>query len=226
MKWAVVVFPGSNCEDDAVAAIRRVGDDEVDKVWHQQRDLSAYDAIVLPGGFSYGDYLRSGAIARFSPVLEGVREAAERGKLVLGICNGFQVLTEAGLLPGALLRNAHLQFRCEMVQLTVRNNDSPFTRAYRIGETISVPISHGEGRYYADEDELDRLEQEQRIAFVYENNPNGSARHIAGILNRQGNVLGMMPHPERAVAKWMGSEDGLRLFASMRAYVEEGVQIG
>jgi phosphoribosylformylglycinamidine synthase I len=226
MKWAVVVFPGSNCEDDAVAAIRRVGDDEVDKVWHQQRDLSAYDAIVLPGGFSYGDYLRSGAIARFSPVMEGVREAAERGKLVLGICNGFQVLTEAGLLPGALLRNAHLQFRCEMVQLTVRNNDSPFTRAYRIGETISVPISHGEGRYYADEDELDRLEQEQRIAFVYENNPNGSVRHIAGILNRQGNVLGMMPHPERAVAKWMGSEYGLRLFASMRAYVEEGVQIG
>jgi phosphoribosylformylglycinamidine synthase len=226
MKWAVVVFPGSNCEDDAVAAIRRVGDDEVDKVWHQQRDLSAYDAIVLPGGFSYGDYLRSGAIARFSPVMEGVREAAEQGKLVLGICNGFQVLTEAGLLPGALLRNAHLQFRCEMVQLTVRNNDSPFTRAYRIGETIAVPISHGEGRYYADEDELDRLEQEQRIAFVYEKNPNGSARHIAGILNRRGNVLGMMPHPERAVAEWMGSEDGLRLFASMRAYVEEGVQIG
>jgi phosphoribosylformylglycinamidine synthase I len=226
MKWAVVVFPGSNCEDDAVAAIRRVGDDEVDKVWHQQRNLSAYDAIVLPGGFSYGDYLRSGAIARFSPVMEGVREAAERGKLVLGICNGFQVLTEAGLLPGALLRNAHLQFRCEMVQLTVRNNDSPFTRAYRVGETISVPISHGEGRYYADEDELERLEREQRIAFVYEKNPNGSVRQIAGILNRRGNVLGMMPHPERAVARWMGSEDGLRLFASMRAYVEEGVQIG
>jgi phosphoribosylformylglycinamidine synthase subunit PurQ / glutaminase len=226
MKWAVVVFPGSNCDDDAVAAIRRVGDDQVDKVWHQQRDLSDYDAIVLPGGFSYGDYLRSGAIARFSPAMQGVREAAEQGKLVLGICNGFQVLTEAGLLPGALLRNAHLQFRCEMVRLTVCNNDSPFTRAYRIGETISVPIAHGEGRYYADPEDLERLEKEQRIAFAYADNPNGSARSIAGILNRRGNVLGMMPHPERAVADWMGSEDGLRLFASMRAYVEEGVQIG
>jgi phosphoribosylformylglycinamidine synthase I len=226
MKWAVVVFPGSNCDDDAVAAIRKLGDDSVEKVWHLERDLSAYDAIVLPGGFSYGDYLRSGAIARFSPAMQGVQEAAFQGKLVIGICNGFQVLTEAGLLPGALLRNDNLQFRCEMVRLTVRNNTSPFTAGYEVGQTLSVPIAHGEGRYFADEQTLLELERNHRIAFEYETNPNGSVRNIAGILNERGNVLGMMPHPERAVANWMGSEDGLQLFASMRRYAKEAIHVG
>lgn len=221
MKWAVVVFPGSNCDEDAAAAIRRVTHDEVDMVWHQQRDLGAYDAIILPGGFSYGDYLRSGAIARFSPVLAGVTEAAAAGKLVVGICNGFQVLTEAGLLPGALLRNDHLQFRCETVRLTVQNNQTPFTAAYQVGETIRIPVAHGEGRFYAEEETLTDLQSNRQIALTYEDNPNGSVRDIAGIVNSQGNVLGLMPHPERAVASWMDSTDGVRLFASMHRYVEE-----
>jgi phosphoribosylformylglycinamidine synthase subunit PurQ / glutaminase len=221
MKWAVVVFPGSNCDEDAAAAIRRVTHDEVDMVWHQQRDLGEYDAIILPGGFSYGDYLRSGAIARFSPVVAGVKDAAEAGKLIVGICNGFQVLTEAGLLPGALLRNDHLQFRCENVALTVQNNQTPFTAAYEVGETIRIPVAHGEGRFYADEETLARLQSNRQIALTYENNPNGSVLDIAGIVNPQGNVLGLMPHPERAVASWMDSIDGVRLFESMHRYVEE-----
>jgi len=223
MKWAVVVFPGSNCDEDAASAIRTTTGDSVQLVWHDTEDLSAYDAIVLPGGFSYGDYLRSGAIARFSKAMIGVQKAASEGKLVAGICNGFQVLTEAGLLPGGLLRNHHLQFRCELVELVVANTNSPFTSAYTLGETISVPIAHGEGRYFADETTLQALERGGQIAFQYQSDVNGSVRDIAGIVNERGNVLGMMPHPERAVHAWMGSTDGARLFQSMHRYVEEGM---
>lgn len=221
MKWAVVVFPGSNCDEDAAAAIRRVTQCDVDMVWHQHRDLSSYDAIILPGGFSYGDYLRSGAIAALSPVMAGVREAAQAGKLVVGICNGFQVLTETGLLPGGLLGNDHLQFRCETVALKVQNNRTPFTAAYQVGEVIHIPIAHGQGRYYAEETTLETLQANGQIALTYETNPNGSVRDIAGILNERGNVLGLMPHPERAVADWMASADGVRMFESMYRYVEE-----
>lgn len=223
MKWAVVVFPGSNCDEDAASAVRRTTGDVVDMVWHSTRDLSSYDAIILPGGFSYGDYLRSGAIARFSTVMGGIQEAAENGKLVLGICNGFQVLTESGLLPGALLRNNNLQFRCEIEELVVKDNRTPFTADYKIGESIRIPIAHGEGRYFAPESTLRELTQNRQIAFAYKGDPNGSVRKIAGITNKQGNVLGLMPHPERAVVDFMGSTDGARMFASMHRFVEEGV---
>ncbi|MFB5190877.1 phosphoribosylformylglycinamidine synthase subunit PurQ [Alicyclobacillus fastidiosus] len=221
MKWAVIVFPGSNCDRDAAAAIRDVTGDEADLIWHDQNDLSGYDAIVLPGGFSYGDYLRSGAIARFSPVVDAVKREAQRGKLVLGICNGFQVLTESHLLPGALLRNDNLQFRCEMTELVVKNNQSPFTSDYQLGERIRVPIAHGEGRYVADGDVVKTLETANRVAFAYPHNPNGSLHDIAGILNEKGNVLGLMPHPERAVTEWMDSLDGRRMFLSMHRYMKE-----
>jgi phosphoribosylformylglycinamidine synthase I len=223
MRWAVVVFPGSNCDQDAAAAIDRVLGDPVDLVWHDQRDLSGYDAIILPGGFSYGDYLRSGAIARFAPAIAAVREAAAGGTLVLGICNGFQILTEAGFLPGALLVNDHLQFRCEMVELRVENDDSPFTADYRRGERIRIPIAHRDGRYHVEEETLAELKREDRIAFTYVQNPNGSIADIAGVLGPAGNVLGLMPHPERAIADWMRSSDGARLFQSMHRYVEEGL---
>ncbi|ACV57455.1 phosphoribosylformylglycinamidine synthase subunit PurQ [Alicyclobacillus acidocaldarius] len=223
MRWAVVVFPGSNCDRDAEQAIRLVTGDPVDLVWHDAEDLSAYDAIVLPGGFSYGDYLRAGAIARFSPVVRAVAREAERGKPVLGICNGFQILTESGLLPGALLANHHLQFRCEIAKLRVETNDSPFTRLYEPGEMIRIPIAHGEGRYHAEPEVLEELRREGRVAFRYVENPNGSVDDIAGILNARRNVLGLMPHPERAVIDWMGSEDGIRMFQSIHAHVEEGL---
>jgi phosphoribosylformylglycinamidine synthase I len=226
MKWAVVVFPGSNCDEDAVLGIQKAVGDEVHKVWHQEESLDEYDAVVLPGGFSYGDYLRGGAIARFSPVLKAVVKAAEQGKLVLGICNGFQVLTEAGLLPGALLRNENLQFRCELTPLKVTNTTSPFTNLYEQDEQINIPIAHGEGRYYADEAQLSTLQREKRIAFQYLENPNGSVRDIAGVLNERGNVLGLMPHPERAVEQWMNSKDGIKMFQSMHRYVEEGLFVG
>ncbi len=215
MKWAVVVFPGSNCDEDAKKAIASVTGDEVHLVWHNESDLSAYDAIVLPGGFSYGDYLRSGAIARFSPVMQAVRNAAQKGKLVLGICNGFQVLTEAGLLPGALLRNTDLQFHCHTVEMVVENTESPFTAGYQQGEVIRIPVAHGEGRYFADEDTLCELRDDNRVLFRYRENPNGSVDDIAGILGANGNVLGLMPHPERAVTEWMGSVDGQKMFLSM-----------
>lgn len=230
MRWAVIVFPGSNCDEDARWAIERATGDAVDLVWHTQASLDGYDAIVLPGGFSYGDYLRSGAIARFSPVMQAMRRAAEAGRLVLGICNGFQILTEAGLLPGALVRNDHLQFRCELCELEVVSADSPFTAGYQPGERIRIPIAHGEGRYIADPSTLDALERKGRVAFRYRDNVNGSLRGIAGILGHRGNVLGMMPHPERAVAEWMGSVDGLRVFTSMRVWHEArakgGVEVG
>lgn len=220
MKWAVIVFPGSNCDEDAVKAIRQTTGDAVDLVWHQDAEtLDAYDAIVLPGGFSYGDYLRSGAIASLSKAVAGVKKAAEQGKLILGICNGFQVLTEAGLLPGGLLRNHHLQFRCEIVELQVANTNSPFTTGYQPGQVIRIPIAHGEGRYFADDEVLDTLESADQVAFRYVGDVNGSKRSVAGVVNDKGNVLGMMPHPERAIAEWMGSDDGVKMFQSMHEYV-------
>jgi phosphoribosylformylglycinamidine synthase len=217
VKAAVISFPGSNCDQDAIKAIVSTMQIEADLVWHAHTDLSSYDLILVPGGFSYGDYLRSGAIARFSPVMEAVANEAERGKFVIGICNGFQILTEAGLLPGALRRNESLQFQCEMAHLVVENTSTPFTADYHFHEEIIIPIAHGEGNYYADEATLDELVQNDQIVFRYTDghNPNGSVDSIAGIVNKKGNVLGMMPHPERAVHTLLGSEDGSRLFTSM-----------
>jgi phosphoribosylformylglycinamidine synthase len=189
--------------------------EEVEYVWHDETDLSGFDGILLPGGFSYGDYLRSGAIARFSNVMKEVVKAAEAGKPVLGVCNGFQILLEVGLLPGAMKRNENLKFMCRPVQLKVANNDTAFTSAYKQNEVISVPIAHGEGNYYCDEETLQTLKANNQIVFTYETNPNGSLIDIAGITNERGNVLGMMPHPERAVDELLGSSDGLKLFQSI-----------
>jgi len=215
MKFGVVVFPGSNCDHDAWHAASRVAGHEAEFLWHGDRDLKGADCVILPGGFSYGDYLRCGAIAKFSPIMEAVKHHAQAGGLVLGICNGFQILTECGLLPGALVRNRGLKFICKPVRLRVETADSPFTCAYRKGEEVVIPIAHGEGCYVADERTLDELEAEDRVAFRYLENPNGSLRDIAGILNRGRNVLGMMPHPERAVETLLGSADGLRVFESL-----------
>jgi phosphoribosylformylglycinamidine synthase len=187
----------------------------VQYIWHDSSTLGAVDAVILPGGFAYGDYLRCGAIAKFSPVMKAVRRFAADGGLVLGVCNGFQILVEAGLLPGALIRNRGLKFICREVRLTVETADSPFTSAARKGQTLRLPIAHGEGCYFADERTLDELEAEDRIAFRYDGNPNGSLRDIAGILSRERNVMGMMPHPERATEPLMGSSDGLTVFQSM-----------
>ncbi|MGC8759841.1 MAG: phosphoribosylformylglycinamidine synthase subunit PurQ [Bryobacteraceae bacterium] len=215
MKFGVVVFPGSNCDHDAWHAASRVAGHEAEFLWHGDRDLKGADCVILPGGFSYGDYLRCGAIAKFSPIMEAVKRHAQAGGLVLGICNGFQILTECGLLPGALVRNRGLKFICKPVRLRVETADSPFTCAYRKGEEVVIPIAHGEGCYVADERTLDELEAEDRVAFRYLENPNGSLRDIAGVLNRGRNVLGMMPHPERAVETLLGSADGLRVFESL-----------
>lgn len=216
MKFAVIMFPGSNCDVDMFHAIQDELGEEVEYVWHTETDLSSFDAILLPGGFSYGDYLRSGAIARFSNVMEQVVKAADAGKPVLGVCNGFQILLEAGLLPGAMRRNESLHFICRNVQLKVENNETMFTSAYKQGQSITIPIAHGEGNYYCDEGTLKRLQEQQQIVFTYEGaNPNGSLANIAGIINEKGNVLGMMPHPERAVDRLLGSEDGLGLFKSI-----------
>ncbi|WP_019121726.1 phosphoribosylformylglycinamidine synthase subunit PurQ [Brevibacillus massiliensis] len=216
MRVAVIVFPGSNADVDMFNAVEDIMGVSVDYVWHSTTDLSAYDVILLPGGFSYGDYLRTGAIARFSPVMEQVVKAAEAGKLVMGVCNGFQILLEAGLLPGAMLRNDSLKFRCKLVKLRVASNATPFTRDYAAGEVIEIPIAHGEGNYFCDEATLARLKANGQIVFRYEGeNPNGSVDDIAGIVNEAGNVLGMMPHPERAVHEWMSSDDGKRIFTSI-----------
>jgi phosphoribosylformylglycinamidine synthase len=189
--------------------------EEVEYVWHDETDLSGFDGILLPGGFSYGDYLRTGAIAGFSNVMKEVVKAAEAGKPVLGVCNGFQILLEVGLLPGAMKRNENLKFMCRPVQLKVANNETAFTSEYEQNEVISVPIAHGEGNYYCDEQTLQTLKENKQIAFTYESNPNGSLVDIAGITNERGNVLGMMPHPERAVDELLGSADGLKLFKSI-----------
>jgi len=215
VKFAVIVFPGSNCDIDMYHAIKDELGEEVEYVWHDETDLSQFDGILLPGGFSYGDYLRSGAIARFSNVMKEVVKAAEAGKPVLGVCNGFQILLEAGLLPGAMKRNENLKFMCRPVNLKVVNNQTAFTSAYEEDEVISIPIAHGEGNYYCDEQTLQTLKENNQIVFTYETNPNGSLVDIAGITNERGNVLGMMPHPERAVDELLGSADGLKLFQSI-----------
>ena len=215
MKFGVLRFPGSCDEVDALLACRRYGDAEL--LWHHDRDLHGVDAVVVPGGFSYGDYLRAGAIARFSPVMEAVAEFAAAGGLVLGICNGFQVLCEARLLPGALLPNEELRFICRQMDVVVENADTPFTRACARGERLSIPMKHMSGRYYAPDDQLDALEANGQVVLRYApGGPhNGSARDIAGVTNARGNVLGLMPHPEHAVDPLTGSTDGGKLFASM-----------
>jgi phosphoribosylformylglycinamidine synthase len=216
MKSAVIVFPGSNCDRDMAVAIREVCGSEPMMVWHRETELpQGLDLVAVPGGFSYGDYLRSGAMAANSPVMRAVREAAERGVPVLGVCNGFQILTEAGLLPGALMRNSTISFVCRDVSLKVENDRSLFTSRYRAGEEITIPVAHHDGNYTADEATLDWLEGEGRIAFRYSHQTNGSARDIAGILNERGNVLGMMPHPERSVEPAHGRTDGRRLFEGL-----------
>lgn len=216
MKFAVIQFPGSNCDLDMYHAIKDELGEDVEYVWHDEADLSGYDAVLLPGGFSYGDYLRCGAIAQFSNIMAEVKKAAEEGKPVLGVCNGFQVLTEARLLPGALLRNKNLKFICRTVELEVTNNQTLFTAGYESGQKIQIPIAHGEGNYFCDADTAAELEANNQIVFRYTGEgPNGSVSNIAGIINKQGNVLGMMPHPERAVHDVMGGTDGLALFQSI-----------
>lgn len=215
MRFGVVVFPGSNCDHDAWFATTHNLGHEAEFVWHDSARLPDLDAVILPGGFSYGDYLRCGAIAKFSPVMQAVKKFASAGGLVIGMCNGFQILVESGMLPGALLRNRGLKFLCKPVGLRVDSIDSPFTCALQRGEIRTMPIAHGEGCYYADDRTLDELEAEDRVAFRYVDNPNGSLRDIAGILSKERNVLGMMPHPERASDPLMGSTDGLGVFQSM-----------
>jgi len=224
MKFGVVIFPGSNCDHDTYHVISKVVGQPVDFIWHKEEDIDRFDAIILPGGFSYGDYLRSGAIARFSPVMRSVVEFARDGGLVLGICNGFQILCESGLLPGALLRNRDLKFICEHVHVKVEQTNTPFTSAYAPGQVVSAPIAHGEGNYFCDEQTLAELEGEGRVIFRYcdadgqvteEANPNGSLNNIAGICNRERNVLGLMPHPERVAESMLGCKDGRAMFLSM-----------
>jgi phosphoribosylformylglycinamidine synthase subunit PurQ / glutaminase len=219
MKVGVIVFPGSNCDHDAWYAINENLHGRAEFIWHQSANLHDVDAVLLPGGFSYGDYLRCGAIARFSPVMSAVKKFAADGGLVLGVCNGFQILVEAGLLPGALLRNRDLKFICRELRLRTETTNSPFTSRLTKGQTLRLPIAHGEGRYFADERTLDELEAEDRVTFRYLDNPNGSTRDIAGILNRERNVMGMMPHPERACDPLMGSTSGLGVFESMLSAV-------
>jgi phosphoribosylformylglycinamidine synthase len=215
MKLGVIVFPGSNCDHDAWFAVNHNLGHPAEFIWHDSTALGDVDAVILPGGFAYGDYLRCGAIAKFSPVMAAIRRFAADGGLVLGICNGFQILVEAGLLPGALIRNRNLKFICREVRLRTETLDSPFTAAAQPGQVLRMPIAHGEGCYVADERTLDELEAEDRIAFRYVANPNGSMRGIAGILSARRNILGLMPHPERATEPLMGSSDGLVIFRSM-----------
>ena len=231
MKFGVIVFPGTWSDRDCHYMLGKILGQEVNYIWHQETDLSGYDCVILPGGFSYGDYLRPGAIARFSPVMVAVERFAYQGGLVLGICNGFQILCEAGLLPGILMRNSHLQYRCQWVYLRVENTSLPFTRQCQEGQPLRIPISHYEGNYYADEATLKELEANNQVVFRYcnprgeinaEANPNGSAHNIAGIVNRKGNVLGMMPHPERAGEEMLGGTDGRMVFQSLIATYVRG----
>lgn len=224
MKFGVIVFPGSNCDRDISTVTKGLLAAPTRMVWHQETDISDLDIVIVPGGFSYGDYLRCGAIAQFSPVMNSIIEHAKQGKYVLGICNGFQVLTEVGLLPGALIRNRGLHFICDRVPIKVERNDLIWTADYQAQQIITLPIAHGEGCYYADDDTLKALEDNHQILFRYcsasgeinpANNPNGSANNIAGIINQQGNVLGMMPHPERAADRAIGSTDGLAMFQGL-----------
>ena len=216
MRAAVIQFPGSNCDRDMAVAIRDITGADTSLVWHRESELpTGLDLIAIPGGFSYGDYLRSGAMAARSPVMQAVIAAAGRGVPVLGVCNGFQILTEAGLLPGALMRNAGIRFVCRTVGLTVENSQSMFTSGYSVGEKIHIPVAHHDGNFFADDATLDRLEGEGRVAFRYAEPVNGSARNIAGVLNDAGNVLGMMPHPERMIEAVQGGSDGRRLFEGL-----------
>ncbi len=215
MKFGVVTFPGSNCDDDAAHVAGTVSGQRVERLWHKDRDLKGSDIIIVPGGFSYGDYLRCGAIAKFSPVMESIVAHANRGGRVLGICNGFQILTEAGLLPGALLRNRSLKFICDTVELSVASNATPFTKAYAANSTLRLPIAHAEGNYFLDDEGLKRLEGNGQVVFRYAQNPNGSRNGIAGIVNEKKNVMGLMPHPERAAEALLGSTDGLGVFQSL-----------
>lgn len=225
MKVGIVTFPGSNCDYDAYAAIKYVLKEDAEFLWHKSTDLGGFDMVILSGGFSYGDYLRAGAIARFSPIMESVTKFANSGGLVFGICNGFQVLTECGLLPGALIRNAGLRFRSQPVYLRVESTHSPYTSSLSEGDVLQMPIAHSEGNYYNFEAGIKKLEDEGLVLFRYcdedghvtkDSNPNGSINNIAGICNKDGNVFGMMPHPERAVEKILGSSDGLKIFQSVR----------
>ncbi|SDJ95621.1 phosphoribosylformylglycinamidine synthase subunit PurQ [Natronincola ferrireducens] len=222
MKFGIIVFPGSNCDIDCYHVLKDVMKKDVEYVWHDRDDIDDFDCIVLPGGFSYGDYLRCGAVAQFSKAMEQVKIHAAKGKLVLGICNGFQILTEAGLLPGALVRNQKLKFICDTVALKVENIDTPFTNCYGAGEIINIPIAHGEGNYVVDETTLEEMKKNQQILFTYQENPNGSISAIAGICNEGKNVLGMMPHPERAGEGLLGNSDGIGIFQSIIAYLEGG----
>lgn len=216
MKFAVLVFPGSNCDIDCYKAVEETIGQPVSYVWHTETDLSLYDCILVPGGFSYGDYLRCGAIARFAPVMSALEQAAAQGKYILGICNGFQILLEAGLLPGAMLRNSSLKFRCHQTNLSVATTRTAFTGDYAVGEVVDIPIAHGEGNYYCDDATLAELKANDQIVFRYSGvNPNGSVDDIAGICNKEGTIVGMMPHPERAVNTLLGSEDGKRMFTSV-----------
>ena len=224
MKVAIIVFPGSNCDHDAYYSFKKALNVDTDFVWHKESDLDKYDLIVLPGGFSYGDYLRCGAISRFSPVMKSVVENANKGKLVIGICNGFQILTESGLLPGALLINENRQFVCKDVNLRVENSETRFTNFCSLADTITIPIAHGEGNYYCEENILEELKLNQQIVFRYVDdsgeisngsNPNGSIENIAGIINKNGNVLGMMPHPERNAEQLLGNADGKKILSSL-----------
>ena len=224
MKVAIIVFPGSNCDHDAYYSFKKILNVETDFVWHKESNLNKYDLIVLPGGFSYGDYLRCGAISRFSPVMKSVVNHAKNGKLVIGICNGFQILTESGLLPGALLINENRKFVCKDVKLRVENTNTNFTHKCNTGDTLTIPIAHGEGNYYCDVETLQQLKRNNQIVFKYSDdkgntdknaNPNGSVENIAGIINKKGNVLGMMPHPERNADTMVGNADGLAILQSI-----------
>jgi phosphoribosylformylglycinamidine synthase subunit PurQ / glutaminase len=234
MKFGVVIFPGSNCDHDAYHVISKVIGQPVDFIWHKDEEVSSFDAIILPGGFAYGDYLRTGAIARFSPVMPAVKRFAQDGGLVIGICNGFQILCEAGLLPGALLRNAGLKYICEHLNIRVEQTNTPFTAECIAGQVLSLPIAHGEGNYFCDQATLAELEGEGRVVFRYCDtggnlteaaNPNGSLNSIAGICNRERNVLGMMPHPERASESVLGSNDGRVLFRSLADSLRETLKL-
>ena len=224
MRFGILVFPGTWSDTDCHYQVNDVLGQEADYVWHREESLAEYDCVILPGGFSYGDYLRAGAIARFAPVMAALNDYAARGGLVVGICNGFQVLCEAGLLPGVLMRNAHLEYRCQWTNLRTERTDTPFTGRCTPGQRLRIPVSHGEGNYYADPETLDRLERNGQVLFRYcddtgaitgSANPNGSARNIAGITNDAGNVLGMMPHPERSCELLLGSDDGNLIFLSL-----------
>ena len=229
MKFGIVILPGSNCDHDAEHVTRDVLGAEVETLWHKETDLRGADCIIVPGGFSYGDYLRAGALAKFAPIMTAVKKHADAGGLVIGICNGFQILTAAGLLPGALMRNEHLRFVCRDVHLRTESNNTSFTNQLALGEVLRVPIAHGEGTFFADDATLDELERNDQVIFRYcddagrvtrESNPNGSSRNIAGICNRGRNVLGMMPHPERCSESILGNTDGLKIFQSLAAAMQ------